>query len=413
MKFSNKGQRVDVRLRRTESTYEIRVTDSGRGIDARFLPHVFDPFRQADAIDHAPPRRPRPRPRDHPGAGRASRRQDRADSEGEGRGATFVVTLPCRPERIRRWTRIGRARGERTGWRDLRELEGLRVLVVDDEEDARVLVRTILEECGCSVRAASSAAEAMGVIESATVDVLVSDIGMPEEDGYSLMRRVRTLGLPRGALPAIALTAFTRSEDRRRALEAGFARHVAKPVDPAELVAVVASLMRSVIPEGEVSEVTTHARNQRPSSSHGARFSTYIPACTSPACSAGISTSSSQSALESFHLHYTRDGLDTWFRITPALVPRSPGADVHGRDASEAPRSRGRRAAHAERDGRCAERRPRDPHAPKLGSSCTSSSTEGRMRALLAVFQSHVAKPVEPADLLVVIANVAARVPKP
>ncbi|MDP9035859.1 MAG: PAS domain S-box protein [Myxococcota bacterium] len=248
VKFSNRAQRVDVRLRGTASAYEIRVTDSGRGIDPRFLPHVFDPFRQADPTIT--------RRHGGLGLGLAITRElvelhggtIEAKSEGEGRGATFVVTLPRHPRSSPRDANSDGSAGERDAIGRVRELEGLRVLVVDDEEDARVLVRTILEECGCSVRVASSAAEAMGVIESETLDLLVSDIGMPVDDGYSLMTRVRSCGMPRGALPAIALTAFTRSEDRRRALDAGFARHVAKPVDPAELVAVVASFVRSMGP---------------------------------------------------------------------------------------------------------------------------------------------------------------------
>lgn len=244
VKFSGKGQRVNVSLRRTEAAYEIRVTDSGRGIDRQFLPHVFDPFRQADATIT----------RSHGGLGLglAITRElvelhggkIDAESEGEGRGATFLVTLPHGPVRASLADSDPPRRGA-DGVTQLRDLKGLRVLVVDDEDDARILLRTILQESGCSVRAASSAAEAMAVIESESVDLLVSDIGMPEEDGYGLMRRVRALGVPRGALPAIALTAFTRSEDRRRALEAGFAQHVPKPIDPAQLVAVIAGLVRS------------------------------------------------------------------------------------------------------------------------------------------------------------------------
>ena len=251
VKFSDKGKRVDVTLRRTAAAYELRVTDSGRGIDRRFLPHVFDPFRQADATIT--------RRHGGLGLGLAITRElvelhggkIEADSEGEGHGSTFIVTLPRAAEpRPMDADSPESSRGDGRSAR-VPELEGLRVLLVDDDEDARVLMQTILEESGCSVRAASSAAKAMGVIENESIDVLVSDIGMPEEDGYSLMRRVRALGLPRGALPAIALTAFTRSEDRRRALEAGFARHVPKPIDPAELVAVVASLMRSVAPRAK------------------------------------------------------------------------------------------------------------------------------------------------------------------
>jgi CheY-like chemotaxis protein len=125
----------------------------------------------------------------------------------------------------------------------------VKVLAVDDEADARELIRRLLEECDADVRTASSASEAMAALESFRPDVIVSDIGMPEEDGYTMIRRIRALGAARGGrVPAVALTAYARSEDRMRALAAGFQMHVVKPVEPAELIMVVASLAGRVSP---------------------------------------------------------------------------------------------------------------------------------------------------------------------
>jgi CheY-like chemotaxis protein len=128
------------------------------------------------------------------------------------------------------------------------ELGGLTVLVVDDQADARDLIRRVLEDCAATVVTAGTAEDALRLVEERRPDVLVSDVGMPEADGFELLRRVRALGAARGGkVPAIALTAFARSEDRTRALRAGFLVHVAKPVDPSELVATVASVARRVV----------------------------------------------------------------------------------------------------------------------------------------------------------------------
>src|SRR6185312_2987129 len=167
----------------------------------------------------------------------------RAKSPGEGQGSTFVVSLPITvvheapPEKAR-------PKEEQPAESDCsaEPLSGIRVLVVDDEGDARTLVRRILADCGAEGTVASSVDEAMQLVEGFRTDILVSDVGMPERDGYDLIRQVRGRVAAK-ALPAVALTAFARSEDRRRALLAGFQTHVAKPVDPAELVAVVASLV--------------------------------------------------------------------------------------------------------------------------------------------------------------------------
>jgi CheY-like chemotaxis protein len=163
-------------------------------------------------------------------------------------GSTFTLTLPLtavhRPER---GSRPRHPAGFDTAGADYRvaDLTGLRVLVVDDEADARYLLRQLLEECGAEVIAAAGMEEALALVQSSRPDLLVSDIGMPGADGYQLLERVRALGDPAlASLPAIALTAFARSEDRTRALRSGFVLHLSKPVESAELVAGVASALR-------------------------------------------------------------------------------------------------------------------------------------------------------------------------
>lgn len=248
VKFTSKGGRVDVVLRLIDSWAEISVSDNGKGIAPQFLPHVFDAFRQEDASFT--------RSRGGLGLGLAITRQlvelhggrIEARSEGEGRGATFVVQLP-----ISAVSRYPQPNAQAAG-RQMRldasfdrpsQLRGLNVLVVDDEEDARLLVKAILEDCGCRVRIASGVDEALREFAKEAPDVLVSDIGMPGRDGYDLIRRVRALPPDDGGdVAAAALTAYARAEDRRRMLNAGYSMHVPKPVEPAELVAVVASLTR-------------------------------------------------------------------------------------------------------------------------------------------------------------------------
>jgi CheY-like chemotaxis protein len=167
-------------------------------------------------------------------------------SQGEGTGTTVTVSLPLtvhpRPGDAER-AHPATARPAVSSPPLVSELAGLKVLVVDDQPDARDLIKRVLEDCGADVFAAASASAALAALPAWRPDVLVSDIGMPDTDGYELLRRIRALGIERGGkIPAIALTAFARSEDRTRALRAGFVVHVAKPVDPAELVATVASV---------------------------------------------------------------------------------------------------------------------------------------------------------------------------
>jgi CheY-like chemotaxis protein/nitrogen-specific signal transduction histidine kinase len=250
VKFTPKDGRVQVRLERVNSHVEITVTDSGQGIDADFLPHIFDRFRQADQTST----------RNFGGLGlglsivhqlvELHGGTIRAESAGEGQGATFVVQLPLMVaqylpgETERRHPTARSMTGSHNGLSDCPpQLNHLRILVVDDEDDTRDLLRAILESCGSEVATAASAAEAVELFPEWKPDVLISDIGMPGEDGYSLIGKVRALEAQHGGrVPAIALTAYARVEDRVRALMAGFQVHVPKPVEPVELMAVVASL---------------------------------------------------------------------------------------------------------------------------------------------------------------------------
>ncbi|HEX8190810.1 MAG TPA: hybrid sensor histidine kinase/response regulator, partial [Pyrinomonadaceae bacterium] len=247
LKFTPRGGRVQVRLERVNSHVEIAVSDTGSGIEPDFLPHVFDRFRQADQKTT----------RQHGGMGlglaivrhlvELHGGTVRAESAGEGHGATFTVLLPVAPvyhaEEGGGVQPAARSTSPRFDFFD--RLDGLKILVVDDEPDTREMLKAGLGQCGAEVWAAASAAEALEAIEKSAPDLLISDIGMPDEDGYELMRRVRKL--PPGAggrVPAIALTAYARVEDRMHALRAGYQMHVPKPVELAELAAVAASLAR-------------------------------------------------------------------------------------------------------------------------------------------------------------------------
>jgi PAS domain S-box-containing protein len=261
VKFTPKGGRVQVVLERVNSHVEVTVADTGEGIAPEFLPLVFDRFRQADASTT----------RQHGGLGlglaivkhlvELHGGNVRAKSPGKNQGASFTVVLPVRATRGNHADERG---GDREGWngraassRPEREregaplcevsLRGVHAVVVDDEPDARELVGRVLMDAGATVELAASAEEGLAAIRRSTPDVLVSDIGMPGEDGYSLLRRVRELPESGGGcVPAVALTAFARADDRRRALLSGFQMHVPKPVEPSELVAVIASVTRRV-----------------------------------------------------------------------------------------------------------------------------------------------------------------------
>jgi len=238
VKFTPAGGRIEVALERDASWCTATVSDSGAGIAPDFLPYLFDRFRQADSTST----------RLHGGLGLGlaivrhlatlHRGSVEAHSAGPGAGATFTVRVPLAPLR----GTTGRAPVP-AGIERFPPLAGVRVLLVDDEPDARELVTAVLVQSGADVVATASAAEALEALARTRPHVLVSDISMSDGDGYALLRRVRALGLGGGArLPAVALTAYARAEDRARALAVGFQVHVPKPVEPAELVEVVARL---------------------------------------------------------------------------------------------------------------------------------------------------------------------------
>ncbi|WP_229262553.1 hybrid sensor histidine kinase/response regulator [Duganella radicis] len=237
IKFTPRGGTVRLGVRRDGEQIAISVSDSGIGITPAFLDHVFERFRQADATTT----------RQHGGLGLGLAIVKHlveqhggtvaVASEGEGRGASFTLRLPrhsgTAPPAD---TDTAPAHGA------THDLSGLQVLVVDDEDDARELIKRILSDCNAEVLTAATATEALNLLQHERPDLMVSDLGMPEVDGYGLLDRIRALGPARGGnLPAIALTAFARSEDRVKALASGFLAHVAKPVEPNELIAKVAA----------------------------------------------------------------------------------------------------------------------------------------------------------------------------
>jgi PAS domain S-box-containing protein len=248
VKFTPKDGRITVRLMRANSHTQIMVSDTGQGIKTEFLPFVFDRFRQADSTST----------RTHSGLGlglaivrhlvEMHGGSVRAESEGEGRGATFTIDLPVRavrPETEAEVVAYKSPAGAATQGDGRLQLQGIKVLVVDNEEDARELVRQALEQCGAEVTTASSTAEALTALKHLKPDVLVSDIGMPGEDGFDLIRKVRAEeGDDCARLPAVALTAYVGEEDRRMAISAGYQQHLAKPVELEKLTTLIADLAR-------------------------------------------------------------------------------------------------------------------------------------------------------------------------
>ena len=252
VKFTPKNGRIEIALRRVDSQVEISVSDSGEGISSEFLPYVFERFRQGDGKTT--------RLHSGLGLGLAIVRQlvelhggtVKAHSDGPGRGATFKVRLPV--------LSINSVPGSDTASRDSTSikarvmnglslecpprLDGVCVLVVDDDSDTRQMLKAVLSECQAHVIIAASAAEAIDEIERRKPDVLVSDLGMPEHDGYQLIKKVRGMESAdhTARIPALALTAYAKAEDRVRALASGYQVHLSKPVEPAEFVLVIADL---------------------------------------------------------------------------------------------------------------------------------------------------------------------------
>jgi CheY-like chemotaxis protein/nitrogen-specific signal transduction histidine kinase len=246
VKFTPPAGRVDVVLERVDPHICITVSDTGKGISPDFLPYIFDRFRQADGSST----------RRYGGLGLGLALVKylvelhggtiEAFSGGEGKGTTFKVLLPVRAVS---WSSEAERFPELAPIADKATLADVRILVVDDEDDARELVRTVIAEHGANVAVASSAAEAFALFTGAPSHerphVVVTDLGMPEEDGYSLLRRLREWARERGIfIPAVALTAYGRFDDRMRALKAGFQMHIPKPVEPDELAVVIASVVK-------------------------------------------------------------------------------------------------------------------------------------------------------------------------
>jgi CheY-like chemotaxis protein/two-component sensor histidine kinase len=245
VKFTPRGGRIQVELSRVDSLVELRVIDNGQGITAELLPHIFERFRQAE--DSATTRQ-------HGGLGlglsivrhivELHGGTVEAQSDGADQGSAFIVRLPLSP--VRKQSRsilVSNSDPDSDELRCPEIIEGLHVLVVDDDMDARELLASVFAKCGAQVSTAETAMAALTRLQRGTFDVMLADIGMPDLDGYELIRRVRALPASKGQVPAVALTAHARLEDRTRALLAGFDIHVTKPIEPRELLAVVSSVV--------------------------------------------------------------------------------------------------------------------------------------------------------------------------
>jgi signal transduction histidine kinase/DNA-binding response OmpR family regulator len=247
VKFTPEGGRVHVRLEHADDHAEIIISDTGQGINPQFLPYIFDRFRQADGSTT--------RKHGGLGLGLAIARHlvemhggtIKAHSDGINQGSTFSVRLPLRtanlsPEEGATQSISSLTNNGQGSFLSFPVLEGLRVLVVDDEDDTRDLIATVLRRCGAEVLGCETASEALEQCQTWSPDLLISDIGLPGEDGYSLIEKVRAFDEPCGQVPAVALTAYASPEDRDRVLSAGFQMHIAKPVEPEELVTIIANV---------------------------------------------------------------------------------------------------------------------------------------------------------------------------
>lgn len=239
VKFTPSGGRVEVRLERTDAHVVLQVRDNGQGIDPAFLPYVFDRFRQGESASS----------RSHNGLGlglsivrnlvELHGGTVRAESLGKGKGATFTVLLPAESSLQPHGSHPGRLPEP---MEEYPALDNVKVLVIDDEADARDLIQSTLERCSAKVTTAGSAREALEAFGRSRPDVAIVDIGMPEEDGYLLIRKLRALEEKEKRVPAVALTAYTREEDRELALSAGYQMHLSKPIEPRQLAWIVATL---------------------------------------------------------------------------------------------------------------------------------------------------------------------------
>ncbi|HSL56156.1 MAG TPA: ATP-binding protein, partial [Pyrinomonadaceae bacterium] len=246
IKFTTRGGSVNIYLKCVASTARLTVSDTGDGISAEFLPYVFDRFRQAEGSIS--------RKQGGLGLGLAVARHlvelhggtITAESEGLGRGSRFTVDLPLAQERrdpARAEERKREVERRRTR-KGVVRLDGVHVLLVEDDDDSRKLLGTMLRRYGARVTSTKSAAEALEVFEGELPDVMISDIGMPDQDGYELIRKLRSRPVEKGgATPAIALTGYASRKDRERALGSGYQQHMAKPIEQAELMATIAELV--------------------------------------------------------------------------------------------------------------------------------------------------------------------------
>ncbi|HWE01955.1 MAG TPA: response regulator [Tepidisphaeraceae bacterium] len=244
VKFTQKGGRISVTLQRINSHIEIAVSDNGEGILPGLLPHIFDRFQQGDATTT----------RQHGGLGLGLAIVKHlvemhggtvtASSPGKGQGSRFVVSLPLAAVSAGGGDplRTHPTAATPTLPTPVVNLQGLKILIVDDDADGRSLLRRVLSDCGAEVSDVESTRDALETIQKLRPNILVSDIGMPLLDGYDLIKEVRSRGFTPQILPAVALTAFARTEDRRRAMLAGYQIHLSKPVDPSELTAAIAML---------------------------------------------------------------------------------------------------------------------------------------------------------------------------
>ena len=244
IKFTPQGGEVRIEVKRSASQVRVSISDTGVGISAEFIPYIFDRFRQADGSTT----------RTHGGWGlglaivkhliQLHVGNVEVESEGKNKGSTFTVILPLAPASAEEDTKNAEVSEQESNGQPFgaaKILEGLRILVVDDELDSRELVSAILTRCGSEVRCSESAADAMQTFKEWQPDVVISDIGMPVEDGYSFIKRLRKLRTKRAKqIPVVALTAYVNRQDKARALAAGFQAHIAKPVEPEALVKLIA-----------------------------------------------------------------------------------------------------------------------------------------------------------------------------
>lgn len=262
VKFTPQGGRVEITLRRINSEVQMTVSDSGIGISPEFLPHVFDRFRQADAATT--------RGQGGLGLGLSIVRHIvelhgglvRAESAGEGQGASFIMTLPRAESRAA--DPVPLLTQDSGEFVSPPALDGLQVLIVDDEVDTCEMLRALLERCGCKVEIATSAPEALASIKHSLPDILISDIGMPREDGYSLIAKVRALPANYGgSIPAVALTAYAAETDAQRMISSGFQIHLAKPLQATEFLTAIAGLVNKNEDTGEFSGDASHRSEAR------------------------------------------------------------------------------------------------------------------------------------------------------